>query len=232
MFVNKYPHYILSKGETDILIAISQLLPRILEQSLLVNYSFVLNGRDKLVRFTYTNWNSNALSLPVIRDKVSKVINIVIDKKVVKIVDSIQKLLPVLGIKSRNTIFKYMNHVKGLYSPTYGKLVNIRYPYVQTLLNHEIVHRKVKNVPELVLPNISLNSLDLNKLYVYDDNFLYINTFNSIKEAVLNLNPNHKNLGISVRGGEVAISRGKNKQILVSNEKGSFYFAENPNTNR
>lgn len=118
LFINKYPHYILNKGETDILIAISQLLPRILEQSLLVNYSFILNSKDKLVRFSYTNWSSNMLSVPVIINKVSKEVNIIINEKVVKTVDSIHNLLPVLGIKSINTLFKIMNHIKGFYSPS------------------------------------------------------------------------------------------------------------------
>ncbi len=55
MFIYQYPKYSLSLGETDILKAITQLLPRILEQSLLNNFTFSLNGKDKLVRFLYTN---------------------------------------------------------------------------------------------------------------------------------------------------------------------------------
>jgi hypothetical protein len=35
-----------------------------------------------------------------------------------------------------------------------------------------------------------------------------------------------------VRGREIAMSRAKINKKLVFNEKGSFYFAENPNSNR
>jgi hypothetical protein len=49
--------------------AITQILPRILEQPLLNNFIFSLNGKDKLVRFLYTNWDPKNLSLPAVKDK-------------------------------------------------------------------------------------------------------------------------------------------------------------------
>ena len=49
----KYPFYNLRQGELDILLAITQILPRILEQSLLYSLHFELNGENKLVKFTY-----------------------------------------------------------------------------------------------------------------------------------------------------------------------------------
>jgi len=232
IFQNKHPNYSLSQGEHDILMAITQLLPRILEQSLLSNYSFSLNGKDKLVKFSYTNWNSEILNLPLIKDKRSKLVDIIINEKVVKTVNSINELLPVLGIQSRNTVKRYMNHVRGFYSPTYKEFVNIKYPHISNLSTHEIVFRTYKEKPELVIPNIPLFSLELNKLFVYTENLFLIYTFDSIKKAVRYLNPNHKELGINLRGKEIAISRAKNKQMLVVNEIGSFYFAENPNSNR
>ena len=104
IFKNKYPHYSLNKGETHILMAITQLLLRILEQSLLNTFVFNLNGKNKLVRFLYISWNTQNLSLPPVKYKMSKSVNIIIDRKVIKTVDSIQKLLPLLGIKSRRTV--------------------------------------------------------------------------------------------------------------------------------
>jgi hypothetical protein len=59
-----------------------------------------------------------------------------------------------------------------------------------------------------------------------------VKTYNSIIEAVEDLNPNHKKLGISFTGRQIAISRYKNKSILVDNELGSFYFAKNPKSPR
>lgn len=232
LFVYKYPHYNLSRGEVDILMAITQLLPRILEQSLLDNFPFNLNGNNKLVKFSYTNWDSNLLNLPGLTKNTAKSVDILINNKIIRTVNSIQDLLPVLGIKSRNTIFKYMNHVKGFFSPTYNEIVNIRYPYTVNLLNHEIIHRKIDNDIELKIPNTPLISLNMNLLYVFNSDLSLVNTYKSIKEAVISLNPSPARDGISIRGREIAISRAKNKQKLVFNQIGSFYFAENPNSNR
>lgn len=212
--------------------AITQILPRILEQSLLNNFIFNLNGKDKLVRFLYTNWDSKNLNLPAIKDKMSKSVSIIIEGKEVKVVNSIEKLLPILGIKSRNIVMRYMNHTKGFYSTTYKEFVNIRYPHIKNLLNHEIIFRKNKKLPELIIPNISLSSLQLNILHVYNENLSLVHTYKSIREAVRYLNSNYKKLGISLIGRKIAISRAKNKMVLVFNEIGSFYFGENPNSDK
>jgi len=212
--------------------AITQLLPRILEQSLLDTYTFNLNGKNKLVKFSYSKWDPYILNTPVLTNNMSKSVNILINGKVVRIVNSVQDLLPILGIKSRSTLFKYMNHVKGFFSPNYNQIVNIRYPHITNLLNHEIIHKKKENYIELKIPNLPVTSLTTNILYLLNSDLTLVNTYRSIKEAEIALNPNYKELGISLRGREIAISRAKNKQKLVFNENGSFYFAENPNSNR
>jgi hypothetical protein len=170
--------------------------------------------------------------LPDIDDKMAKKVEIVVNKKVVKIVKSIQDLMYIVGIKSRTTIKKYINHVKGFYAPSLDQVVNIRHPNVSNLLIHKIIHRKTKDIPELVIPNQLLSTLIPNILYVYNNDFTLVKTYKFISESVKDLNPNYNNLGISLRGREIAISRGKNKQNLIYNEKGLFYFAENPTTNR
>ena len=224
----------MSKGEIDILFAVTQLIPRILEQSLLLHFLFTLNGKDNKVRFSYTKWDSKFLSIPVLDNKTAKRVQIVIDKKVVRIVNSIQQLMSILGIKSRRTIMKYMNHVRSFYSPNYKNYVNIRYPNMdeENLLTHNIIHRNLSNIPELVIPNVNLFSLIPNELYVYNSSLSLIKIYKPIREAAKDLNPNNEKLGINVRGREIAISRSKNKKKLVYNELGSFYFAENPNSNR
>ena len=156
----------------------------------------------------------------------------IIKNKVMKTVNSIQELVLVLGVKSRSTIFKYMNLVKGFYSPNLKEIVNIRYPYIYNLLTHEIIHRKIKQKSALMIPNVSLFDLTLNLLYVYNSDFSLFCIYKSIVEAARLLNPNYNELGISLRGREIAIGRGKNKEELVYNELGSLYFAENPNTDR
>jgi hypothetical protein len=205
----------LSKGEIDILMAITQILPRILEQLLLNSFIFNLKGKDKLVRFLYTNWDSENLNLPAIKDKMSKSISIIMKGKEVKTVNSIQKLLPILGIKSRNTVMRYMNYIRGFYSPTYREFINIKYPQINNLLSHEIVFRINKERPELIIPNISLLSLQLNILYVYNENLSLVYTYKSIREAVRYLNPSYNKLSINLISKEIAISRAKNKMKLV-----------------
>src|SRR5579864_1338978 len=113
----------------------------------------------------------------------SKSVDIIIDGKVERTVNSIQKLLPVLGIKSRNTIMRYMNHVKGFYSPTYKKYVNIRFLNVKVILNHKIIFRKNIVLPELIIPHTLLSSLQPNILYVYDENLSLVHKYKSIREA-------------------------------------------------
>jgi len=67
---------------------------------------------------------------------------------------------------------------------------------------------------------------------VYNENLSLVYRYKSIREAVRFLNPNYNKLGITLRGIEIAISRVKNKIKLVFNEIGSFYFAENPNSDK
>lgn len=146
--------------------------------------------------------------------------------------NSIRELMEFLGIKSRTTIRKYMNHVEGLYAPNLKEKINIRYINSDNSLKHKIIHRKTKNIHELSIPDTSLLNLTPNLLYVYRLDFSLFSTFKSINEAAKTLNPNHEKLSINLRGKEVAISRAKNKHKEVSTEVGLFYFAENPNTNR
>jgi hypothetical protein len=86
---------------------------------------FNLNGEDKLVRFAYTNWDSNALGIPVSKNKTAKPVNIIIKDKVIKTINYIQELILILGVKSRSTLFKYIKYVKGFYSPNLKEIVNI-----------------------------------------------------------------------------------------------------------
>jgi hypothetical protein len=58
LFLKMYPNYLLMQGEVNILLAILQLLPRLLEQSILSNFPCTLNGNgSRLVVFSYTNWD-------------------------------------------------------------------------------------------------------------------------------------------------------------------------------
>jgi hypothetical protein len=162
----------------------------------------------------------------------SKLVSIIIEGKEVKTVNSIEKLLPILGIKCRNTVMRYMNHIIGFYSLTYKEFVNIRYPYIKNLLNHRIIFIENIELPELIIPNISFSPLQFNILHMYNESLSLVHTYKSIRVVVRYLNLNHNELSINLKGKEIAISIAKNKLALVYKEIGSFYFAENPNSDK
>jgi hypothetical protein len=142
-FIYQHPNYLLSRGELDILFAVTQLIPRILEQSLISHFIFTLNGERKLIMFSYTNWNIKNLYVPLI-DKRAKEVQIIMNNKIIRTVHSLRKLMDVLGIKSKRTITRYINHIKSVYSPNLKGFVNIKYPYVEkeNLFTHSIIRKE------------------------------------------------------------------------------------------
>lgn len=230
LFLYKYPYYVITQGEYDILLAITQILPRILEQALLYTLPSVLNGKGRLVKFSHSKWDSDMLLHQRKKETNSKSVDILIKGKIIKTVNNISELCNVLGIKSRTTVRKYMNHVDSVYSPNYNEKVNIKFPHVTMLLNKPIIHRNdnEKKLPDLNIVGVNIHELEPNLLYVYTKDYILYKTYNSIVQAARDLN----SLPSKIRGRELAITRAKNKNKLVSNEVGDFYFIENPSTNR
>jgi hypothetical protein len=97
--------------------AITQLCPRILEQSLLHNVPSSLSGKDRLVRFTYTSFNVSSLSQPLNVDITAVQVEVLVGDEVIDISVSKNQLLPILGIASRRVLDRYMNHVTPINSP-------------------------------------------------------------------------------------------------------------------
>jgi len=83
-----------------------------------------------------------------------------------------------------------MNQTRDYYSPIYNKFVNVRYPHIKNLLNDEIVFKNNKELSELIILSTPLSSLELNTLYVYNENLSLVYTYKSIREAVRFLKPN------------------------------------------
>lgn len=57
LFINAHPLYTLSTGEYNLLMALTQLMPRILEQSLLNAFNSELNGENSTVLFSYNKFD-------------------------------------------------------------------------------------------------------------------------------------------------------------------------------
>jgi len=148
--------------------ATTQIVPRILEQSLLYKTPSKLNGKDKLVRFTYVNFNESTITQELSSQITAKIVD-VFDTNGLKLltVQSINQLLATLGIKSRRTLARHINNTKPFNSPKLGKLVTIVERGV-TPVSKDIVHRtdKEKNLPALDIPGTSINELPLDLVHV------------------------------------------------------------------
>jgi len=95
---------------------------------------------------------------------------------------------------------------------------------ISKIIKIELIKKGIATVGSMI------KSIPKNRIfYVYNFEFSLVGTYKSIVEAARSLNPNSNiELGTNLRGREMAIARAKNKSKLVDNEKGSFYFAENP----
>ncbi len=231
-FTNLHPGYTLTQGEYDILMAVSQLVPRILEQSLIYHLSPELNGKG-FVLFRYTSFYLSSLSAVLNSGSTAVIVEVLRDGKVIQTVPSKQALLTVLGVGSRRTIEKYFNHVSPINSPVMG-LVNLRVVGFDTSpLTHTIIHRTSNDflLPDLIIPGLDSDTdLPIGPVLVYnEDKTLYSpEGFPSISAAAKALNPSSS----KPRGREIKISRSMGLELLVVNELGNFYFIENPLNNR
>jgi len=90
--------------------AASQLLPRILEQSLFNGANCLLNGTSNLILFTYVNFNPGTVNNKMTVDKSAKPIEVrSIEGVLLGIIPSIGMTVFALGI-GRRTLGEYINH--------------------------------------------------------------------------------------------------------------------------
>jgi len=140
-----------------------------------------------------------------------------------------------LGL-ARNTVIRYLNHERPVYSPGFKGWVNIRTPGNIQLLTHKLVFRIEPEWDTLLIPDFPTESLVPNLLYAFilteQGQYELYATFSSIAAAAKALNPSAVSKGSSVRGTSLAIQRRKNTVGLVVTELGSFVFAEHADTDR
>lgn len=131
-FVGSHPDYNLSLGEFDILKATTQLVPRLLEQSLITELSPAFNkGTEVLYQYNQFSVNDSGVlstldlynyandgSKPLeIRDKLTGLL-------LRPQVTSMNLACEILKI-SRNTCNRYINLAQGFYSKVFGRTVTI-----------------------------------------------------------------------------------------------------------
>jgi len=224
IFIKKNPTYILTKGEIDILVHLTQLIPRILEQSLLTKFKPELNGEISTVLYQYTSWNPKTLNIPRTIDFFSKTIEVKIKGELLITLPSINITAITLGV-SRERIRLYLNKLKELYSPILNTKVNVNEVGI-TPVDLPVIHRLPIKHSILKLENINLTDLDPKLVYAFNsDKITIFNTYLSITKAIEDLCPiksvkNPRNLNF--------IARYINIDFLVKTEKGIFYFARHP----
>lgn len=150
---------------------LSQLQPRILEQSSLNAFNSKLNGENSTVLFTYNKFDP--ADFPCRWSGMGSGVNKEVEFRdadtgeLLVTAASINAAGLVLG-KSRERIRLYLNNVKSIYSPNLKRFVR-----VNSVGNTELVTAPidVKNPSIYVLrkeiSKIDLNSLDVNTLYAF-----------------------------------------------------------------
>lgn len=122
-FIISHLSYTLSVGKTEILQALSKLIPRILEQSLLTHNMPNLNFGSK-VSFEHVSWSPHLLSILAASGGVSKAIEIldIHFNRLRPEPNSIKMSARILGI-STVTLKRYLNSSKGFYSKVFEQQV-------------------------------------------------------------------------------------------------------------
>lgn len=197
--------------------AVTQLVPRILEQSLFDSFASVLTGTDRLVRFTYTRFNFASLNQPLELGSTSIKVEIIRDNAVIVTATSMQEATNILGV-GRKTVQRYLNHIKSFNSPLCG-VVNIKeVHYAGPLLTHTLVHRADAQYEPLLIPGYEPDTLKKGPIYAFTKDYLLYSggPYPSMRNAALNL---HKSDG-TARGLRNSISRALNYNHLVDTNVG------------
>jgi hypothetical protein len=234
LFYRAYPGYTLSQGEYNILMAVTQLVPRILEQSLFEHFKSELSGKDRLVKFTYTRFNVGSLTIPLIQGKTAKTIEILRDGKVILEAASQSQCAQLLGMGYK-TVLSYLNHITPVNSPLLG-LVNLQFSgYVGSLSTQPIVYREYPVFYFLTITGFEPDTLKPGILYAFippstdgDFDFELYRTYTSMTKASVDLCPS--NLTPRTMRNIIQWSTNMDNPVLTS--AGLLFFAENTITDR
>lgn len=218
LFYLKHPHHQLSQGDYNILMAVTQLVPRILEQSIFEHFKSELTGKDRLVRFTYTRFNSESLNQPLELGSTSTKVFILQDNVPVQTAS-------ILGV-GRKSIQLYLNHTKPINSPSCGTVNIQETDFVGPLLTHPIVHRVEPTYDKFIIPGYAPTTLEPGTVYTFTEDLQPEGTYPSFTSAASDLCVS----GNSPRGLRNSITRALNTDRPVSTRLGPLYFVQNPNS--
>lgn len=224
--------YELSFGEIQILRAITEFVPRILEQSLITELKPSLNHILNPVVFTYNIWDPSLLSVYDYATDGSHAVQIISAETgeiLRKKISSISQACDILNI-SRNMANRYLNNDYGFFSDVFGSRI-ILSVIGMTLITKKIEHRKAVNYPTLTLPGGSLSDLAPYLVWAFKANKVdFIGPFVNYTQAFRTLEPNKitNNPNSSPSSLSNPIKRFANFDLLRQYELGEFYIAFNP----
>ena len=234
LFISTYPFYNLNKLETQILAALTQFIPRILEQSYMSYYKPELNGsKNKIfnIIFSFTKWDNKVTDYLDISKSNNNYIALDEDKIIVASSTTMNGLASKLGL-SLNGLKYHLNHDSLVYSKYLKFKVSISkkgtIPKGKPITNHitKKIAREILN-----LNNISLYSLELGAIYAYAlDKKTVITKGKSAPTIFKYINPtlslNLDSRTLKSKADNMATYI--NKELIYFSELGKFFLAKNP----
>ena len=246
LFLSLNPDYTLTKGEIQILVALTQFMPRVLEQAYLLHYKPELNGNKKKsyqIIFNILNWDSTSLKENILNN--NNKINITNptrsefleyrasdeDKNIVASSFSMNSLASLLGLSLPGLKY-HLNRDSKVFAKSLGLNVQVYQTGIEPQGKPMDYYKSKKITREdLKLKNISLSDLKLGNIFVYNLDketivvekstspliFKYLNPNLSLKLDARNLKIQSDNMTTYI-----------NKESVYSSELGEFYLAKNP----
>jgi hypothetical protein len=233
MALSKLKPYKFSAGEWAILQALTQYVPRVLEQCLITTFKPALNNLSYQVLFQFNDWNPSLLKMDYnIVGTVSKPVTILtMDNEVVVEFPSIAHAATAFGM-SRNGFYAYVNSPDGFYSK-FLDLHLVASTFGQNALApKKKLHCRDPNFPQLTLVNIQLTDLTPHLRYAFYPNKIdHLPPFDSFADMVTYLYPKKTKDKTTYQVEKLTVNlvRFCNYERLVVTEKGEFYIATNPN---
>jgi GIY-YIG catalytic domain len=210
LFIKKYPHIKLTKGEVLVLNFLSLFIVRTYELFYINKYEPPLNEYNHVI-YPFMNFDIKSLKKISLKYKVFNT-----DYSLLTKFDSISILSLNLGI-SKTSTYKYLNVDKTVYSKNYDAYVYIKskdyFNHKKSIINNFWNHKKYPNIS-----NVELNKLPSGLIALDKNKITILGKFDSIKEAALTLDNK-----IEVK----YISRYINKEKLVKTSKYYCYFVRN-----
>lgn len=219
-------------GEIQILRAITEFVPRVLEQSLITELKPSFNSIVNPVLFTYNIRDPTLLSVFDYATDSSHAVQIssaeteeILRNKI----SSISQACDILKI-SRNMANRYLNNDYGFFSSVFRCRI-ILSVIRMTLITKKMENRKSVNYPTLTLPGGSLTDLAPYLVWAFKANKVdfigpfvnYTQTLRALEPSKISNNPNSSPSNLSK-----PIKRFANFEVLRQYEISPFYIAFNP----